>query len=60
MSRLSKRALAMAAATRQAGVDSAVTIAARTAGLLVQGFSPTAENAARGAAHDRGKDRRRV
>ncbi|MGO8831686.1 MAG: hypothetical protein ACLQE9_02585 [Roseiarcus sp.] len=44
MSRLSKRALAMAAATRQAGVDSAVTIAARTAGLLVQGFSPTAEN----------------
>ncbi len=45
MSRLSKRALVMAAATIQAGVDSAVTIAARTSGLLSQGFIPTAESA---------------
>lgn len=45
MSRLSKRAILMAAATMQAGVDSAVTIAARTSGLLSQGFNPTAENA---------------
>jgi hypothetical protein len=42
MSRLSKRALAIAAATMQAGVDSAVTISARTPGLLIQGFNPTA------------------
>jgi hypothetical protein len=45
MSRLSKRALAIAAATMQAGVDSAVTIGARTPGLLMQGFNPTAGSA---------------
>jgi hypothetical protein len=45
MSRLSKRALGMAHATIQAGVDSAVTIVARTPGLLSQGFNPTAESA---------------
>lgn len=45
MKRLSKRALAMAAATMQAGVDSAATIAARTSGLLSHGFNPTAESA---------------
>jgi hypothetical protein len=45
MSRLNKRAILMAAATMQAGLDSAVTIAARTPGLVSQGFNPTAENA---------------
>jgi hypothetical protein len=45
MSRLSKRALAMTHATIQAGMDSAVTIVARTPGLLSQGFNPTVENA---------------
>jgi hypothetical protein len=45
MSRLSKRTLLMAASAMQAGMDTAVTIAARTPGLLSQGFNPTAESA---------------
>jgi hypothetical protein len=45
MSRLSKRTMNMAASAMQAGIDSALTIAARTPGLLGQGFNPTAENA---------------
>ena len=45
MNRLSKRTAAMAASAMQAGLDTAVTIAARTPALLSQGFSPTAEGA---------------
>ena len=45
MSRLSKRTLFMAASAMQAGMDAAVTIAARTPGLLSQGLNPTAESA---------------
>ena len=45
MSRLSKRTALMAASTMQAGLDTAVTIAARTPALLSQGFNPTAESA---------------
>ena len=45
MNRLSKRTAAMAASSMQAGLDTAVTIAARTPALLSQGFSPTAEGA---------------
>jgi hypothetical protein len=45
MSRLNKRTLGMAASAMQAGVDAAVTIAARTPGLISQSFNPTAENA---------------
>ena len=45
MSRMSKRALAIAAATMRAGVDSAVTIGARAPGLLMQGFNPTTGSA---------------
>lgn len=42
MTRLSKRAMAIAAATMQAGVDSVVTIGARAPALLMQGVNPTA------------------
>jgi hypothetical protein len=45
MSRLNKRAIFMAASAMQSGFDAAVTIAARTPGLLSQGFNPTAESA---------------
>jgi hypothetical protein len=45
MTRLSKRSLSMATSAMQAGVDAAATIAARTPGLLSQGFNPTAESA---------------
>lgn len=45
MSRLSKRTLHMAASTMQAGVDAAVTIAARAPGLVMHGFNPTLESA---------------
>jgi hypothetical protein len=45
MSRLNKRTLHMAAAAMQAGADAAVTIAARTPGLFMHGFNPTAESA---------------
>src|ERR1700683_82057 len=45
MSRLTKRALFIGASAMQSGLDAAVTIAARTSGLLSQGFSPTAESA---------------
>jgi len=44
MKRLRKRTLFMAASAMQAGVDAAVTIAARAPGLLNQSFNPTAEN----------------
>jgi hypothetical protein len=45
MSRLNKRTFGIAASAMQAGVDAAVTIAARTPGLISQSFNPTAENA---------------
>ena len=45
MSRLNKRTALMAASAMQAGLDSAVTIAARTPGLLSLGFNPTVESA---------------
>jgi hypothetical protein len=45
MSRASKRGLVMASSAMQAGVDAAVTIAARTPGLLMHGFNPTVESA---------------
>jgi hypothetical protein len=44
MSRLTKRTAMMAASTMQAGLDSAITIAARTPALLSHGFNPTAES----------------
>ncbi|WP_158814287.1 hypothetical protein [Methylocapsa sp. S129] len=44
MSRLSKRTAIMAASAMQTGIDAAVTIAARTPGLLNQSFNPTAES----------------
>jgi hypothetical protein len=45
MSRLRKRTMLIAASAMQAGIDSAVTIAARTPALLIQGFNPTSESA---------------
>jgi hypothetical protein len=44
MSRLRKRTMLIAASAMQAGIDSAVTIAARTPALLSQGFNPTSES----------------
>jgi hypothetical protein len=44
MSRLTKRTLFMASSVVQAGVDAAVTIAARTPGLWSHGFNPTADS----------------
>jgi hypothetical protein len=44
MSRLTKRTLFMASSAVQAGVDAAVTIAARTPALWSHGFNPTAES----------------
>jgi hypothetical protein len=45
MRRLRKRAIFIAASAAQAGMDAALTIAARTPALLSQGFNPTAESA---------------
>ena len=45
MSRMSRRTSAMVASTLQAGLDAAVTIAARTPALLIHGVNPTAESA---------------
>jgi hypothetical protein len=45
MSRLRKRTMLIAASAMQAGIDSAVTIAARTPALFAQGFNPTSESA---------------
>jgi hypothetical protein len=45
MNRVNKRTLHIASSAMQAGADAAVTIAARTPGLLMQGVNPTAEGA---------------
>jgi hypothetical protein len=45
MDRMSKRTLHMASSAMQAGVDAAVTIAARTPGLLMHGVNPTEQSA---------------
>jgi len=45
MNRLTRRSLALARNTAQAGIDSALTIAARTPGLLTPGLDLTGEKA---------------
>lgn len=45
MSQVSKRANFIASSAMQAGVDAAVTIAARTPGLFMHSVNPTAESA---------------
>ena len=41
MNRATRRSLALANSSLQAGADAAVTVAARMPGLLTQGFDPT-------------------
>ncbi len=45
MNRVNKRTIHIASSSMQAGVDAAVTIAARTPALLMHGLNPTAEGA---------------